>query len=107
MVFLIYTHAYFAECIDLFCLLQGPATDNNLLPNCPKTKCFKKLSRMGHSFVTLKENYFGQHTQQKNIDIGGGAWHLMTIWALPTIQVHFLIHDDQWVVPTIQVHLFD
>ncbi len=47
---------------------------------------------------------FGQHTQQNNIDIGGGAWHLMTNLALPTIQVHFLIHDDHWVVPTILVH---
>ncbi len=50
-------------------LLQGPATDNNFLLNGPKNKCFKKLSRMGHSFFTLKENCFGQHAQQNNIDI--------------------------------------
>ncbi len=92
MVFLTYTHAYyFAEGIDP---LQGPATDNNFLLNGPKTKCFKKLSRIVHIFFILKENCFGQHRQQNKIDIVGGAWHLMTVWALRTIQVHFVIHDE-------------
>ena len=50
---------------------------------------------MGHSFFTLKENCFGQHTQQKNVDTGGGD------------SSTFFIHDDHWVVPTIQVHFFD
>ncbi len=76
MVFLIYT---------MLTTLQNAWIPYRAL-NGPKTECFKKLSRMGHSFC--------QHTWQNNIDIGGGAWHvirrlkLMTIWAVLTIQVH-------------------